>query len=172
MQAAIDPAGADEADRELIDEIAAYLEPYRRMGYDLVVAPAHYVPLSVRLSVCVLPNYLRGHVEAALFDALGNRALPDGRLGFFHPDNLTFGDGIYVSRLVAAAQAVPGVQDVKVIELERFEASEPPANVDLPGEELPLGSVLPLGPLEIARVDNDPNFPENGRLTIDVRGGR
>ena len=29
-----------------------------------------------------------------------------------------------------------------------------------------------LGPLEIARVDNDPDYPENGRITFDVRGGR
>jgi hypothetical protein len=172
MQVAIDPAEAGEADRPLIDEIAGYLEPFRRMGHDLVVEAARYVPLSVRLLVCVLPDYLRGHVKAALLDALGSRALPDGRLGFFHPDNLSFGEGIYVSRLVAAAQAVAGVQDVRVMELERFDASEPQALTDSPEKELPLGSVLALGPLEIARLDNDPNFPENGRLVIDVRGGR
>jgi len=31
---------------------------------------------------------------------------------------------------------------------------------------------LPLGPLEIARLDNNPSFPENGKLTLDMRGGR
>jgi hypothetical protein len=35
-------------------------------------------------------------------------------LGFFHPDNLTFGEGVYLSKLVAAAQAVPGVEGVTV----------------------------------------------------------
>jgi hypothetical protein len=130
------------------------------------------VPLDVVLKVCVLPNYLRGHVEAALLDVLSNRVLPNGKLGFFHPDNLTFGEGVFMSRLVAAAQSVPGVREVTVTQLERFEISEPAPNQDLPGEELPPGSVLALGPLEIARLDNDPNFPENGRLVLDMRGGR
>ena len=118
----------------------------------------------------MLPNYLRGHVEAAVLDALSNRVLPDGTLGFFHPDNLSFGDGVYVSRLLATVQAIAGVQNAMVTELERFELSEPAA--DQPGEELPMNSALLLGPFEIAQLDNDPNFPENGVLVLDVRGGR
>jgi hypothetical protein len=167
---ALDPAGQEGADQALIDEITDYLAPFRRMGHDLLIAPAQYVPLKVSLTVCVLPNYLRGHVEAAVLDVLSNRVLPDGSLGFFHPDNLTFGQGIYVSRLLAAVQALPGVQNVKVTELERFEISEP--SVDIADEELPANSVLTLGPLEIARLDNDPDFPENGSLAVDMRGGR
>ena len=169
---ALDPAGSETADTELIDEVTLYLEPFRRMGYDLLVSPADYVPLKVALTICVLPNYLRGHVEAAVLDALSNRVLPDGTLGFFHPDNLSFGDGVYVSRLLATVQAIAGVQNAMVTELERFELSEPaPAN-DQPGEELPMNSALLLGPFEIAQLDNDPNFPENGVLLLDVRGGR
>src|SRR5262249_38469352 len=118
---AVDPLGSEGADPELLAEVTAYLEPYRRMGHDLEVKPARYVPLDLALTVCVLPHYPRGHVEAALLDILSNRILPDGRLGFFHPDNLTFGDGIYVSRIVAAAQAVQGVESVQVTRLERFE---------------------------------------------------
>lgn len=169
---AIDPIGTEEADPALLTEISAYLEPYRRIGHNLVVAPAQYVPLDVAMTVCVLPHYLRGHVEAALLDVFGNRALPDGRLGFFHPDNLTFGEGIYASRLVAAAQAVTGVQSVTVTRVERFEIGEPPVGVEAPEEEVPPDGVLRLGPLEVAQLDNDPSFPENGRLVLDVRGGR
>jgi hypothetical protein len=54
--------------------------------------------------------------------------------------------------------------------LERFEISEPSS--DIADEELPANSVLKLGPLEIARLDNDPDFPENGSLALDMRGGR
>lgn len=169
---ALDPTGTECAGKELVGEITAFLRPYERMGYDLRVAPAQYVPLSVTVNVCVLTDYLQGHVEAAVLDALSTRSLPNGQLGFFHPDNLTFGEGIFVSKLVAAVQAVPGVQDVSVTELERFEISEPPLDKDMPGEELPPGSVLKMGPLEIARLDNDPNFPENGRLVVHMRGGR
>ena len=172
MLVALDPAGTEDADQELLDEITAYLAPFRRIGYDLLVAPAEYVPLTVSLRVCVLPNYLRGHVESAVLDALSNRVLPDGGLGFFHPDNLSFGDGIYASRLIAAVQAIPGVQNVKLTELERFEISEPSADPTTSTEEVPSTSVLSLGPLQIARLDNDPNYPENGVLTLDIRGGR
>ncbi len=91
-------------------------------------------------------------------------------MGFFLPDNLTFGRGIFVSRLLAAGQAVPGVLDVTINELERFEISEP--DVDMEGEEVPANSVLELGPMEIARLDNDPDYPENGRLVLNMRGGR
>jgi hypothetical protein len=136
------------------------------------VSAPHFVPLKLSITVCVLPDYQRGHVEAAVLDALSNRALPDGTLGFFHPDNLSFGDGIYVSRLLATVQAIPGVQHVMVTELERFELSEPDPTTDLPGEELPPDSALLLGPFEIAQLDNDASFPENGVLILDVRGGR
>jgi len=169
-QVAVDPENSEDADSVLVEEITDYLTPFRRMGHDLLVGPARYVPLTVTVTVCVLPDYLRGHVEGAVLDALSNRRLSNGTLGFFHPDNLSFGDGIYVSRLLATVQAVPGVMDVTVNELERFEISEPSDDVD--GEELPSNSVLQLGPTEIARLDNDPNFPENGRLVVNMRGGR
>ena len=107
-QVALDPIGSDEINRTLIQEITSYLSPFRRLGHDLMVGPARYVPLSVVISVCVMPNYLRGHVERAVLDVLSNRRLANGRLGFFHPDNLTFGTGIFVSHLLAAVQAVPG----------------------------------------------------------------
>jgi hypothetical protein len=169
---AIDPLGTETASAALVREIADYLEPYRRIGYDLRVGPAEYVPLDLGLLVCVLPDYLRGQVEAALLDTFSNRVLPGGTLGFFHPDNLTFGEGIYVSRIIAAAQAVPGVQNVQVTRLERYEIGEPPPGIEDASEEVPATGVWKLGALEIARLDNDPSFPENGRLTLDVRGGR
>lgn len=169
---ALDPAGSETTGSELVDEITLYLEPFRRLGYDLLISPARYVPIKISITVCVLPNFKRGHVEAAVLDAMSNRVLPDGSLGFFHPDNLTFGAGIYVSRVLARVQAIPGVQNARVTELERFEISEADPKVDQPGEELPINSALLMGPFEIAQLDNDPSFPENGRLILDVRGGR
>jgi len=98
-----------------------------------------------------------------LLDIFSGKVLADGQLGFFHPDNLTFGEGIYLSKLVAAAQAVTGVESARVTKLERF------------GEgargELEEG-ILKLGPLEVPQLDNDPNFPERGTLKLTMRGGR
>lgn len=164
---ALDPVGREDADAELIDEVTLYLEAFRRMGCDLLVSGARYVPLKLRLTICVLPDYLRGHVEAAVLDALGNRVLRDGSLGFFHPDNLSFGDDVFVSRILATVQAIAGVQNAIVTELERYEVA-----VDKDDDDLPVNSALLLGPFEIAQLDNDANFPENGLLVLDMRGGR
>jgi hypothetical protein len=89
--------------------------------------------------------------------------LPDGRLGFFHPDNLSFGEGIYLSKLVAAAQAVVGVESVEVTRLHR--------RFEDPNHEIENG-ILTLGPTDIAQLDNDPSFPEHGKLALVMKGGR
>ncbi len=160
---AVDPFGHEPADPALLADITGHLYRYRRMGHDLSVQPARYVPLDIELLVCVQPGTLRGHVKAALLDVFSNRRQREGRPGFFHPDTLTFGEGVYLSQLVAAAQAVSGVESVKVTRLTRlFEG---------PNGEIENG-VLPLGPLEVAQCDNDPGFPEHGKITFDMRGGR
>jgi hypothetical protein len=160
---AIDAINETQADDELLAEIENYLLRFKRIEHDLVVRRANYVPLELGLIVCALPHYLRAHIRAALLDVFSNRAQPDGKRGFFHPDNLTFGEGIPLSRIVAAAQAMPGVETAQVIALERLNEG--------PNQEIENG-ILPLGPMEIARLDNDPNYPENGLLRLDIRGGR
>jgi hypothetical protein len=65
--------------------------------------------------------------------------------------------------LVAAAQAVEGVESVEVTTLQRqFEAKN---------YEIEHG-LLPIGPLEVARLDSDPVNPENGKLKLNLKGGR
>ena len=160
---AIDPFGRAEADATLLKEIETYLYRFRRIGHDLAVRPAQYVALDIAMDVCVKPSFLRGHVKAALLERFGTECLPDGSPGFFHPDALGFGQSIALSRLVAAAQRVPGVESVTVTRLQRlFEG---------PNGEIERG-VLTIGPLEIPRLDNDPSFPENGRIQFELRGGR
>jgi predicted phage baseplate assembly protein len=159
----IDALGHEEPDITLLKAVDRGLYRYRRVGHDLAIRAAKLVPLEIALRVCVLPGYLRGHVKAALMDTFSNRILPDRTRGFFHPDNITFGDGITLSALVAAAQSVTGVESVTVTKLERLGKG--------PNHEIEDG-ILPLGALEIARLDNDPNFPENGFVTFEIRGGR
>jgi hypothetical protein len=160
---AIDPLGRATADESLLKKIEQYLERFRRMGHDLVVEQARYVPILLRLEVCVWPHYQAGHVKAALLNAFSNRILAGGKRGFFHPDNLTFGDGIYLSHVIAAAKAVTGVECVRVTKFQRLFES--------PNHEIANG-VLALQSTEIAQLDNDPNYPERGRLEVHVSGGR
>lgn len=160
---AVDAHGQPQTDPPLLEAIAGHLHRYRRIGHDVVVHPARQVPLEIILHICVLPSHLRGHVKAALLDRLSSRRQRNGRPGFFHPDNLSFGEGVMLSSLVAAAQAVPGVESVTVKTLQRL---------DEPSRQAIEEGILPLGPLEVARLDNDPNMPENGRLTLEMEGGR
>lgn len=160
---AIDPLHANEADAALLQRIESNLFRYRRMGHDLSVVSARLVPLEIAMDICVLPNFARGHVKADVLRVLGNQPLTGGELGFFHPDNLSFGEGIRLSRLVAAVKGVAGVETVRVTELRRVGG--------LQGREIEDG-ILPIAAREVAQLDNDPSLPENGVLKLTMRGGR
>jgi hypothetical protein len=162
VKVAVDPLRAETASPDLLQRIGKSLTRYRRAGHRVHVQTAEYVPLEIALKVEVWPGYLRRHVEAALGRVFSNRIAPDGSRGFFHPDNLSFGDDIYLSRLVAEAQTVAGVRSVHVTKL-----------ADKAGTRggLPSG-VLKIGRLEIARLDNDPDFSEFGELKLEMAGGR
>jgi hypothetical protein len=167
---AIDPLGADDPSAAPCDEVAAYLDYYRRIGHDLAVQPPIYVPLDVGLSICVKPGWERGHVEAALLAALGPRALVDGSLGLFHPDNLTFASALHASTIIARAQNTPGVLDAELTRLARFvPGAKPPTATP---DQVPADGALMFGAFEIARLDNNPSLPGFGRLTLLLRGGR
>ena len=160
---AVDPLGTTAPGEEALAAIERFLEPYRRIGHDLGVVAAAYVPLDIHIHVCVLPRYEAADVKAALLAVFSNRRLAGGSTGYFHPDRLSFGEGVTVSGIVAAAQAVAGVQCAAVTRLERlFEG---------PNHEIADG-ILPLRSHEIARADSDPSFPEHGRVEIVVEGGR
>ncbi|WP_327351812.1 putative baseplate assembly protein [Streptomyces sp. NBC_01304] len=160
---AIDALGTGSPPPALLDSVAHSLEAYRRIGHDLVVGPARHVPVDIALTVCAEPGHQQGQVLAELYRVLGRGRLPGGRLGFFHPDALTFGEPVRLSRLVAAAAAVQGVSSVQVTRLRRLFHEDRSERED---------GVLRLGPLEIATCDNDPDRPENGRLEITLGGAR
>lgn len=160
---AVDAHGTGEAPDALLRAVAQGLEPYRRIGHDLVVVPARLVPVDVALTVCALPGHQHGQILAELYRVLGNGRLPGGRLGFFHPDALTFGEPVRLSRLVAVAASVPGVENAQVTRLRRLFEEDRGERED---------GVLRLGPLEIATCDNDPDRPANGLLEITLGGAR
>jgi hypothetical protein len=119
------------------------------------------VPLDLALFVCALPGYFTSEVKKSLLAVFGNRDLPDGRRGFFHPDNFTFGQPLFLSQIYRVAMEQPGVASVEV---RRFQRWGEEAN-----DEMDAGFLRPAA-LEIVRLDNDRNFPENGRIDVEVRG--
>ncbi|QNH18837.1 hypothetical protein HEP74_04013 [Xanthomonas sp. SS] len=160
---ALDPLGATGATPALLDDVCARLQRVRRIGHDLHVQAATYVAIDLALEVCALPGYERGAVKAALLARFGAGVGSDGRLGLFHPDRLSFGQGLLLSAIVAEAMAEAGVECVRVTRLQRLFLP--------PNHELENGRLV-LAAHEIARLDGDPDRPEHGRLSIVLRGGR
>jgi len=152
------PIGADfERDMRL------HLERYRMAGQDIEIDGPQFVPLEIEMTVCVQSGYFRGDVKAALLLVFSNTTQADGERGVFHPDNFTFGQPVYLSKLYAASQAVEGVRFVTIEKFQRLGVDSRQALDD---------GVLKLRRLEIARLDNDPNFAERGVLRIAMEGGR
>jgi len=159
----VDRAGGTPLSEPFEEELRAHLERYRMAGHDVEIDGPRLVPLELDLQVCVAADYFRSDVEQELYDVLSNRELPDGSRGLFHADNWTFGQPVYLSAIVAAAQQVTGVESVTARVFQR--------------QSLPESSGLATGRLdmdrlEIVQMDNDPNFAERGRLMIALGGGK
>ena len=168
----VDRIGGREVDDAFVGEMSLFLERYRLAGYDIHVAAPHWVPLDIALTVCVAPTHYAEHVQKQLYQEFSRLDLPDGRRGHFHPDELTFGDDIYLSPIVARATAVPGVRWVDVSlpvgpgdNDNRFRRRGRPQ-----GTEIDDGKIA-IGRLEIARCDNDPNAPDHGQIRFFMEGG-
>lgn len=162
MFIAVDRRAGRPVDAAFEEELRAFLEPFRMTGHDLEIEVPRFVPLEIALTVSLKPDYLRSTVKAALLETFSTADLPDGRRGYFHPDNFTFGQPVYLSEVVATAMQVTGVEWVNVVRFRRW--GQPSRG------ELEEGRIS-LERLEIARLDNDPNAPENGKIEFEMRGG-
>ena len=143
--------------------IEAYLTQFLLAGYELAVHAAIYVPLEIDITLCVARGYFPGDIEAAVLQLLSNRAYADGTRGFFYPLNFGFGQPVYLSKLYEALETVEGLDSATVTVFKRY--------WEVARDELARG-VIGMGEMEIPRLDNDPNFPEDGVLRLTVIGGR
>jgi predicted phage baseplate assembly protein len=159
---AVDRRGGLPVEANFEQEMQTYLNRYRLAGYDLEIAGPHFVPLDLALFVCARSGYFRSQVKQRLLEIFSSQNLATGERGFFHPDNFTFGQPLYLSRIYEVALSVAGVETVDVTRFQRWGR--------VAKQELEQGVLLP-GLTEVIRLDNDPNFPENGKLEIVVQGG-
>ncbi|MCY1338978.1 putative baseplate assembly protein [compost metagenome] len=159
----VDRDGGAPVDAAFAGAVVEHLERYRMAGHDLRVDEPLHVSLEIDLLVCVRAGYFRSDVRRALLDVLGARRRADGTRGLFHPDNFSFGQTVYLSPLYAAARTVAGVASVQVKRFQRLGQVDPKPLAD---------GFMTLGRLEIARLDNDPNFPEHGVLRLELHGGK
>ncbi len=156
------PGGGVRLGDDYAATMRAYLRRFKLAGSDLALRAAQYVPLEIDIRLCIAPGHYRGQVLQAVAEALSSRELPGGKKGFFFLPDLDFGQDIHLSRLYAAVEAVGGVESAEVTLFKRY--------WDVAGDELERGRIA-LGDFEIARLDNDPNFPENGVLRLSAVGG-
>jgi hypothetical protein len=159
---AVDRLGGEPPDSDIKGELVRFLDRYRMAGHDLELEAPVTVPLDLALEVCVRPGVFRADIAQRLLERLSNRPLPDGTRGFFHPDNFTFGQPVYLSQIYAVVQGTEGVRWVTATRFQRFgklAAGELEAEMLEPGRR------------EVIRLDNDPNFQENGLLELALKGG-
>ncbi len=161
---ALDRLGGDSVikDSAFVSEMLDHMNRYRMMGTDIELRDPIYVPLDIELEVCVAPGAFRGNVLKDLTDTFSATALPDGSLGFFHPDRFTFGQEVYLSQILAAAMLVRDVDHVRATKFQRWGRAAVSEISD---------GYISISTFEIAQLKNDPNFPEQGRIVFSLSGG-
>ena len=166
MFVTVDRKGGRPVSDEFKDELRRWLERYRLAGHDVEIDGPRFISLHIVFTVCLKPGYIRGDVKAALLETFGVH-LPDGGRGFFHPDNFTFGQSVFLSKLIAAAMKVPGVDWIDYED----EGDKPNRFGRQGGPSRAADMRLDFDRLEIARLDNDPNYPEHGKIEFHMQGG-
>jgi hypothetical protein len=177
MFVTVERTNGQPVDDDFRNTVGAYLDQFRLAGYDVQIEAPVYVPLDIAFTVCVAQGYFRSAVESALLSTFSNQVLPNGQLGFFHPDNFTFGQPVYLSQVVAAAMQVPGVSWVDTNDQPTIVngVSVPSPNHfqrwGQASQDDTAAGVIAMASLEIARLDNDPSDPENGLIQFFMEGG-
>jgi hypothetical protein len=163
VRVVIDPEGTTELADALRREVAAHLEAVRLIGEDLELRPPRYVPLEIHIAVCADPAYWIEDLRFILEQEFSDSWTADGRRGFFHPDEWSFGQSLHRSAIEGRIHQVAGIEHIVRITMKRF-------NAPTPG--VPNTEVLELGFDEVVLLANDPDHLERGLIRFDVQGGR
>jgi hypothetical protein len=151
---AVEPTGGGNLTAALAKTLNRTENRFRLAGQDLELDSPDFVSLEIELEICVDPNYFRSDVERALLRVL---------TPLFAPDKFTFGQAVFLSPIFAAARSVAGVTAVRAVKFQ-------PQGVNST-QYLTAGEIK-LGPLQIARLENDRSFPDHGQLTLTLEGGK
>ena len=141
--------------------LGVHLDRFRMAGREVHVLAPHYADLDLVITICVQPTSYPVDVVAAVTRALIGKNGVVREIGFFDPDNFTFGTTLDRSELEARIQNVPGVRAVKKITIARRGKFV----------ERLLESFYAPGKDEVIRVDDDPRHPDRGTIAIHWEGG-
>ena len=164
----VEATGGNEPTAELVTTVKQGLNLLRMAGTDLQVEGAVIVGLDIAFEICVAEDHFQSDVRDALLQLFiaGNQC--NGQPGLLAPSNFTFGETIYLSPLIAAAQGVEGVVAVTPLKFRRMDAS----GVDNPLLDGVAQGYLVMGRLEIAHCDNNPNRLDLGKFSLTMDGGK
>ncbi|WP_338761588.1 baseplate J/gp47 family protein [Massilia sp. METH4] len=174
VRIAIDPAGFTVAGdalsgalwEELYPRVASHLEAVRLIGEDLELRPPRYVALDIVIALWVDDAYWREDLRLVLEQEFSDGWATDGRRGFFHPDEWTFGQALHRSAIAGRIDRIAGIRHIKGIAMKRFAApalsNSAPPNIEL----------LEMAFDEVVLLANDPDHLERGRLRFELDGGR
>ena len=159
---AADPRGSFELSPERRAELESRLDCVRQAGREVIVRDPRFVPIDLEIAICVAPTAYPGEVAARVLQELTGKRPPRPIVGFFDPDNFTFGTPLRRAALEARIQGVHGVRAVEgmrirprgIERLRSFTEFEYTVADD-----------------EILRLENDPSFPERGILRLQMEGG-
>jgi hypothetical protein len=98
-------------DSGLSDRIRKYLNKVKMIGSEVQIEEAQHVPIEIRITVC-LQKYLDTQVvRGRILSSLSSKDnMVDGTKGLFHPDNFTFGDPVYASKIYEVLKKTPEVK--------------------------------------------------------------
>jgi hypothetical protein len=159
----VERADGLDLDDAFRSDLVDHLERLRMAGHDLEVEGPLYLPLELGMTVCVDPDHFRLDVERALRAVFTSGTGPDGGPGLFSPLLYTFGQSVFTTRFLAAAQAIEGVSHAEVTS---FGPQGDGSDAWLKAGRLDLGR------LQLPRLQNDPDFPDRGVFQLQMRGGK
>jgi predicted phage baseplate assembly protein len=174
VRVTIDPVGTTELSYKLRKTVASYLNAVRLIGEDLEIRPPVLVPLEINVMLCANSDVWPEDIRFVLEEEFSAGWTPDGRKGFFHPDEWTFGQALYASQIIGRAIKVKGVEHA-VGQKTSVGGVEKTISVSIKRWNAPFAATDSLTQLnfnEIILVMSDPDHMEHGFIRFDVKGGR
>lgn len=138
------------------------VDRFRQAGREAWGLDPIYADLDLEIRICVEPDAFAGDVKKRVLEALFAKKSHSPQLGFFSPDNFTFGTPLWRSELEAVMQAVAGVRAVRAIRVRRRGRTSWQNFASL---------VLRVADSEVIRVQNDRLLPERGSVRLLMEGG-
>jgi hypothetical protein len=159
---AADPRGTFELSPERRTELEHALDRVRQAGREVIVRDPKFVPVDLEITVCVAANAFVGEVAERVRQQLMGRPGVRPIVGFFDPDNFTFGTPLRRAALEARIQSVVGVRAVERMRIRPRGVEKLRAFTELEYR---------VADNEVIRLQNDRNFPERGILRLVMEGG-